>query len=169
MFLPVGGRIGNTTYTFEQIKRGHWRQNVYNRLGLLQKAMVQFNRIIGPVANVSNWAKAVLQQKIDAFNNWVDNALRKLGLFSETGTVKGTLVDNAGHGLDNYLIQIGVRVTKTNNSGDFTILREPKGEQEIIRIQYQNQTNFQIIDPANKKVNVTKGGTTSVTIKVKNQ
>jgi len=167
MFKPVGGRLGNANYTFEQIKRGHWRESVYNSLGLLQKAMVQFNRIIGPVANANNWAKAVLQQKINAFNNWLDNALKKLGLFNETGTITGTLVNESGQKLADYLIQIGPRVAITNSQGNFIIRRIPKGEQQIIRIRYQNQTNFQIIDPANKKVNVIKGESVNAQIKIK--
>jgi len=93
--------------------------------------------------------------------------LKKLGLFNETGTITGTLVNESGQKLADYLIQIGPRVAITNSQGNFIIRRIPKGEQQIIRIRYQNQTNFQIIDPANKKVNVIKGESVNAQIKIK--
>jgi len=161
MFKPVGGKIGNANYSFEQIKRGQWMESNYNTLKFPQKVMIQFNRIIGPVANVFRWEE--VQEKINAFNNWLDEQLRKLGLWNNTGTVTGTLKDQNGAVVLNTMIQIGPRVVKTRANGAFTALRVPEGSQDIIRVQFKNST-YPIASPQDKKIIVPKGGTINVEI-----
>jgi len=165
VFEPVGGKLGNANYTFSQIGQGNWMKEKYNKMGLVGKSIVQFSRIIGPF--ITQLSPENLRAKVGQLNDWTDRLLRRLGLWRNTGTLRGKLVDQNGESLAGFLIQIDAKTAITDSDGKFRMGRILEGSQKIIKIQKTKSNNLyqdKIISPSDKAVDIIKNQTKNIRI-----
>jgi hypothetical protein len=162
IFDPVGGKIGNSTYNWDQILSGKWINSNYQKLSYLEKAYIQFERTIGPVIG-----KAVdsLKNAVQAFNNWLDRLLNSLGI-TDVGNLSGTLKNADNQVLTNTVIMIGPRAAMTDGTGRFTANRIPAGSQPI-KVKKSTAEEYIVVAPVSGSVVINKGQTLSQNIQVR--
>lgn len=162
-FIPVGGKIGSTDYSYEQIRKGDWLQENFDKKTLKEKIAIQYQRLITPV--FKTFSKTKLTGAVSEINRWVNEQLSKLGLLGDTGNVHGTITDQNGNRIADAVVQIGVKFGKTNTKGEFFISKVPSGRQKVEKIKTKNGI-AQIQSPMPAFLEIKKGETKSVSITV---
>ncbi|MCX6811853.1 MAG: hypothetical protein NT039_04135, partial [Candidatus Berkelbacteria bacterium] len=157
-FLPVGGKIGKTEYSWQQIISGVWIKENYDKLPTGQKASLQFQRYV--TSNLSRGA-SFLADKINQFNLYIDSLLAG----KDTGQAAGKIVDSKNNPIPNQVVRIGPKAEITDTNGNFTIDRIPVGINKVVIIKDDGHS-YQIIYPLSDDVNIEKNKTTRVNIKI---
>ncbi|MDH4358769.1 MAG: carboxypeptidase regulatory-like domain-containing protein [Candidatus Berkelbacteria bacterium] len=161
VFKPVGGRVGTKNYTWRQIIAGKWTRRVYDKLGLMPKARVQFEQIVIPKMERD---VASLRQAIEKFNDLMDSIIRKLGI-RDVGNVEGVVKDAYGDPIPRIVVNIGPKTALTDGRGGFRINNIPAGENKIV-IKKPSGGNYQVVSPDPAVASIIKNSSAMLRIRI---
>lgn len=157
-FLPVGGKIGKTEYTWQQIINGSWIKGNYDKLPTGKKAMLQLQRY---VISYMTRSASFLTNKINQFNLYMDSLLAG----RDTGRVIGRVVDSQNMPVVNVVIRIGPKAGITDEKGRFRMNRIPVGINKISVIK-DEEKNYKIIYPVLKEADINKNKASTINLKI---
>lgn len=163
-FPVYGGTIGNSRYSFYDIRAGKWRFDQFGSLPINQKISLQYKRLIAPYVSNESWNK--LKSKVSEFNRWLKI---KIGISNSSinfGSVNGQLLDEKGKPVKTALIKIGGSYTAVTDSlGNFSMANVGVGDQSL-SISTISKRNHRILEPSSGKINVVSKRNTSIKIKI---
>jgi len=159
-FKPLGGKLGTTNYSFDQIRSGQWLEENYRSLSLIDKAELQYQRHIAPVFQTMKFSNVV--DAVNKVADWLLNELTRLNMIGDAGIVKGKIIDENGSPVSYSIIQIGPAIGVTNSAGDFTIRNIPSGSimiEQIVTKDKNDQAHQRKIKNPNPRILQIKKGT----------
>jgi hypothetical protein len=149
IFGPVvGGKIGNNIYTPEQIRKGLWKQSVYDNLKPIQKA--QFRASLA-YRRVLNYLKIDPEKygnqiaiNIVKFNQWIDKILGSKG---DRGSIEGVIKEQNGGPKTpkaDVIVIIDQKMAVTDKDGKFKIEKIKIGEQDVRMVDGTTTKNLNV-------------------------
>ena len=164
-FPAIGGSVGDASYTFDQIKSGLWRSEIYNKLSLEAKVAVQYQRLVVPKINKS---LNKITDAVNKFNTAIRALLLKSNLLSSSGQAKITIKNSKNEVLTNTMIEIGPLLAISNSRGVVNISNLPAGDLSLSNIiSLDNKKYYNTISaPSSRTITIQNGKTTNLTVVV---
>ncbi|MCX6811579.1 MAG: carboxypeptidase regulatory-like domain-containing protein, partial [Candidatus Berkelbacteria bacterium] len=149
IFGPVvGGKIGNNIFTPDQIRKGLWKQSVYDGLKPAQKAQLKASLAYRRTLNYLKIDPEKYGNKIDInvvkFNSFID---KMLGARGDRGSIEGVVKEQNGGAKipkENAIVIIGKKMAITDKDGKFKIEKIKTGEQKVRVIDGKTSKNLDI-------------------------
>lgn len=145
----VGGKIGNVVYTPEQIRKGLWKQSVYDKLPVGQKIKVQLTRTLSNIYRLMNINPDRLRTKIGIYVAQFNNLIDRLLPFAAKGNVEGKVMAKIAPQASyqpsaNVIVIIGKKMAVTDNEGKFKVEGIGKGNREIEVLDGKTLEKFKV-------------------------
>jgi len=122
--------------TTEQIAKGLWLKENYDKLKNTDKAKIQVtilaNRIIN--ATASSKATTVVRESLVTLNTQMEKWLKAIGFKFTTASLRGIITDQTGVPVSGLNVIYGKKTDITDKLGSFTLNRVVSGTDQIVEV-----------------------------------